>query len=299
MLSQNDFFNKYSIEEYFKLSNLKWEELEQIYDDYVNRQDDINDCCQSLEGFCKRNLIQSKISFHSVRCRPKNPEHLIEKIIRKKGKEQVEKYENINASNYLEIVRDLIGLRILILSKEEWECIFDKLISIFPENKEQDKYMVEKPIAYTRYGDRNVFKDKIHMEHSNMGYRSQHYIVKYNEYYCEIQCRTLAEEVYGEFDHIARYPYRTDNKFLLRYTSVLSRLTDSVDEMISTCFQMKENGWKDCEQYFEEDKYLDWQHISQVNKNTPEHQSKNLSVCFGTNGSVNMAEYMNNTILRK
>ena len=54
---------------------------------------------------------------------------------------------------------------------------------------------VEEPIAYTRYGDRDIYQDKIHEEHTNKGYRSQHYIVKYEDVYCEIQARTLAEEV--------------------------------------------------------------------------------------------------------
>ena len=118
------------------------------------------------------------------------------------------------------------------VSKEEWEGIFDELTRIFPKDKEQNNYMAEDPVAYIRYGDRNIFKSKIHMEHSNKGYRSQHYIVKYNGYYCEIQCRTLA---------------------------------DSIDEMISTCFQMKSDGWSECEQHFEKDEYFDWQHTSQDN----------------------------------
>ena len=297
MLDKDEFLEQYGVKKYFEQSELKWEDLESIYEDYTNKEKEILDCCKNFENFCKNSLVLDNVSFHSIRCRPRDPEHLIEKIIRKRGKEQVQKYFGINSSNYLDKVRDLIGMRILVVSKEEWEGIFDELTRIFPKDKEQNNYMAEDPVAYIRYGDRNIFKSKIHMEHSNKGYRSQHYIVKYNGYYCEIQCRTLAEEVYGEFDHIVKYPYRTDNNFLLRYTSTLSRLTDSIDEMISTCFQMKSDGWSECEQHFEKDEYFDWQHTSQ--DNIQALQSKQTRPHVSNEKPIDIAEYMNNVLLRK
>ena len=36
-------------------------------------------------------------------------------------------------------------------------------------------------------------------------------------YYFEVQVRTIAEEVYAEFDHYVKYPYRENNHFLKRY----------------------------------------------------------------------------------
>lgn len=67
----------------------------------------------------------------SIRGRRKQPKHLIEKIIRKRGKEKSQKYLGINVNNYKEIVRDLIGIRILTISKEEWEIVHDWLIKKF------------------------------------------------------------------------------------------------------------------------------------------------------------------------
>lgn len=40
-------------------------------------------------------------------------------------------------------------------------------------------------------------------------------------------------------------------------------LADSIDEIISTCFEMGEQGWENCAQYYSGDTYADWRHISQ------------------------------------
>lgn len=79
--------------------------------------------------------------------RCKDPEHLIEKIIRKVGVEKRQKYKNINERNYLRIVRDLMGIRILILSKEEWRTVHDFLLKV-DEDSRYDMHMAEMPRAY-------------------------------------------------------------------------------------------------------------------------------------------------------
>ena len=134
------------------------------------------------------------------------------------------------------------------------------------------------------------------MEHSNRGYRSQHYIIRFQDVYCEIQVRTLAEEVYGEFDHRVKYPYREDNKFLKRYTGTLAQLLDSVDELISTCEQLKD-GWEDCDRYYDDDEYIDWIHTPIQSKHITEKQ--NTDEYAGLPNKIKAKEYMCNIILRK
>ena len=54
------------------------------------------------------------IPIHSIRSRVKDPEHLIEKIIRKRGKEQKEKYSQISPENYLDTpIKDTVRNTIL------------------------------------------------------------------------------------------------------------------------------------------------------------------------------------------
>jgi putative GTP pyrophosphokinase len=69
-------------------------------------------------------------------------------------------------------------------------------------------------------------------------YTSVHYIIKPNTksaVTCEIQVRTLMEEVWGEVDHKINYPHKSESiscreqiKTLARVTSSCSRLVDSI-----------------------------------------------------------------------
>lgn len=237
-----------------------------------------------LKGYC-----------HSIESHIKNPEHLIEKIIRKKCIENNFKYKNICEDNYYEIIRDLIGVRILVFSKEGWEIIHDKLCDVFKmeDNEEKDSryYMKEVPEAYIRYGDRDVFRNKIHTQYSNRGYRSQHYVIVYNRYYCEIQVRTIAEEVYGEFDHKVRYPYRKDNKFLLRYTITMAQLMAVADELVSTCLQMPAELWDECSRAYGDDVYADW--VKRNKPSTVDNKTGDLMM------SLDARTIANNKILRR
>ena len=301
MLDKEAFFKKYSVQEYFQKSGLDWKNLEDIYDDYVQyRNTELDKLCVELENFLMENFnahasSNGDIPLHSIRGRVKSPEHLVEKIIRKRGKEHSYKYKDIDVSNYKSIVRDLIGIRILVLAKEEWEGIFDEIVSLFPQNDSSDISMVELPKAYTRYGDRDIFKCKIVSEHSNKGYRSQHYVVCFKGVYCEIQVRTLSEEVFGEFDHKVKYPYRDNNKFLIRYSNTLSQLLDSVDELISTCFQLNDSGWDMCDKYYENDKYIDWKNIDQEQR----HSMDRSSVIQCKDNKIDMKQSAINIFIRK
>lgn len=301
MLDKEAFFKKYSVQEYFQKSGLDWKNLEDIYDDYVQyRNTELDGLCVELENFLMENFnvhssSNGDIPLHSIKGRVKSPEHLVEKIIRKRGKEHSYKYKDIDVSNYKSIVRDLIGIRILVLAKEEWEGIFDEIVSLFPQNDSSDIRMVESPKAYTRYGDRDIFKGKIVSEHSNKGYRSQHYVICFKGVYCEIQVRTLSEEVFGEFDHKVKYPYRDNNKFLIRYSNTLSQLLDSVDELISTCFQLNDSGWDMCDKYYENDKYIDWKNIDQEQR----HSMDRSSVIQCKDNKIDMKQSAINIFIRK
>lgn len=292
MLDQEQFFSEYKVKKEFEDSGLEWSVLEAIYDDFCGRQEELEQCCRHLEEHFLKDMT---ISIHSIRTRAKNPRHLIEKIIRKRGKDQSTKYIGIDVSNYREIIHDLIGARILILAKEEWEGVFDWMMEKFPGSSDDGIYMAERPMAFTRYGDRDIYGNKIYKEHTSRGYRSQHYVVKIDGYFCEVQVRTLAEEVYGEFDHRVKYPYRNDNHFLLRYTNTVAQLTDSIDEIISTCFEMGEQGWESCDQYYKKDTYADWKHIAQNEASRDGGRSRMET----TENQLDVVSYANAILLRK
>ncbi|WP_443770038.1 RelA/SpoT domain-containing protein [Anaerostipes sp.] len=290
MLDRKKFFETYKVQEAFDDSGLSWDTLATIYDDYEERKLDLEKAADELQEIISKEM---KFNVHSIHNRCKDPEHLIEKIIRKVGVEKRQKYKKINEDNYLEIVRDLIGFRILTLSKEEWYRVHQFLLGLH-KNDQYEIAMAEIPRAYIRYGDRDIFNHTIHKEYTNKGYRSQHYILKYKQYYCEIQVRTIAEEVYGEFDHFVKYPYRENNHFLHRYTSVVAELLNSVDEIISTCFQFGEEGWSDVEKYFKKDSYNNWSRIEKNAQNIFESKIPKVQ-----DGEIDAKDYMNRMFLRK
>jgi len=261
VLDEKEFFDEFMVKEIFEASDLQWKTLSDIYDDYSHKQKFYDEICDEIIKHIKKDMT---IEIQSINGRSKDPKHLVEKIIRKRGKEQNHKYAGINVCNYEHIIKDLVGVRILTLSKEDWEKVHDWLMQKFNPDIHSDAEirMDEEPQAYTRYGDRDIFHGKIRQEHSNKGYRSQHYVVFYKSVYCEIQVRTLAEEVFGEFDHKVRYPYRDENNFLKRYTGIVSQFMNSVDELISTCFQMQETGWDTNNNYFTDEHYIDWKNTS-------------------------------------
>ena len=148
MLDQEKFFNTYKVQEAFEDSGLSWDTLEKIYEDYTRRLPEMKKIADRLQD-----EISKVIDFHvhSIHNRCKDPEHLIEKIIRKVGVEKRQKYKNINERNYLRIVRDLMGIRILILSKEEWRTVHDFLLKV-DEDSRYDMHMAEMPRAISVMG---------------------------------------------------------------------------------------------------------------------------------------------------
>lgn len=257
MLEKTSFLEEYHLEETYQRSGIDWKILEEIYDDYTNNHYDILQrnalaLVNDLENQKKELPDSEKTKVHTIFGRAKDPKHLIEKIIRKVGSENSAKYQKIDKDNYTDIIRDLIGIRVLVLAKEHWRAV-DDLVRM------QFQKFEETPVAYVCYGDREIFDPKrLYIEYTSKGYRSQHYIVRYKGYFVEIQARTLAEEVYGEFDHRIRYPYRVSNKFLKRYSGIVSKNSAELDDLISTCLGIDGSLLEQMDRNFEGDRYIEW-----------------------------------------
>ncbi|MBN1469640.1 MAG: GTP pyrophosphokinase [Fusobacteriaceae bacterium] len=235
-LDRKKFFEKYLIsDEYFKETGLDWNMLVEIYDDYKSIVPKLDIDSQHIV----LKLIDAE-AVHSVRRRVKNPEHLIEKIIRK-GKKYLEK--GLSKDNYKEIITDLIGIRVLHLFKDDWLTIHNEITHLWE--------VKETPQVNIRKGDNDgVDFEKIVEEAGceliirKYGYRSVHYLIgtplnKNEEIKVEIQVRTVFEEAWSEIDHIIRYPYDTQNDMLGEYLAMFNRIVGSADEMGSFIQKLK------------------------------------------------------------
>lgn len=219
--------NKITEDQWARVS-ISWDDLLVIYRDYIER-------VRQLEGTAEFvvKTIQSFKGVHSVRWRVKDPEHLLEKIIRKQCEDKpAKKYLSISVDNYHRVVSDLVGVRALHLFKDDVFEIHQKVSSMWD--------LGEKPVSYIREGDPedlvSAFKQcgitpKVHPA----GYRSVHYVLKMKpsiaEILVEVQVRTIFEEAWSEIDHRVRYPNFSENKQIESILKIFNRLAGSADEM--------------------------------------------------------------------
>ncbi|TMP43399.1 hypothetical protein CWB96_02390 [Pseudoalteromonas citrea] len=207
-------------------SLVEWDTLIEIGRDHFNK---IEQRKETAELFAR--IIQRCPKVHSVRWRVKDPEHLMEKIVRKtlKGKESFnEQYKEISKDNYHEIVTDLVGVRALHLFKDDCFEIDEYL---------RDKWNTkEKPIYYIRGGDEtDEGLERFDIKQHPAGYRSTHYVFESQplnqKVYSEVQVRTIFEEGWSEIDHKVRYPNFSDNDQVVYFLRIFNRLAGSADEM--------------------------------------------------------------------
>jgi len=176
---------------------------------------------------------------HSVKSRLKDPEHLRDKLKRKmlEANEKNKKF-NITTKNLFSKINDLAGFRIIHLHTTQFQEIDIELKNIF---KEQGWVLHEGPIARTWDDEYREYFDKvgIAVDKSPDLYTSVHYIIKANQdnpLTCEIQVRTLMEEVWGEVDHTINYPYKSGSHSCREQIKVLARVTSSSSRLVDSIF---------------------------------------------------------------
>lgn len=69
MLDKDDYLEKYNLKETFEKSDLNWDVLEEIYEDYTVHKQELNEVCEKLEAYLidniKKNLVQ-KLHCHII-----------------------------------------------------------------------------------------------------------------------------------------------------------------------------------------------------------------------------------------
>ncbi|HVY75208.1 MAG TPA: RelA/SpoT domain-containing protein [Puia sp.] len=174
---------------------------------------------------------------HSIKSRLKESNHLADKLRRKLDKGTVVTKDNIFTS-----ITDFIGVRVLHLYQDQFEPIH---IAISEKVTNGDWIFVEEPKAYTWDPESVQFYQRlnIQIEVRDTFYTSIHYLIKpnnQNSICCEIQVRTLFEEIWGEIDHTINYPNPTDSlackeqlRVLQKLVSTGTRLADSIFRTLS------------------------------------------------------------------
>lgn len=169
---------------------------------------------------------------HSVKSRLKDQNHVREKISRKYNSD-----DSITPANVFDRITDIGGVRVLHLYQAQFPQIHQ---AINAQLNNRDWVLYEPPKAYTWDPESREFFTELGLsvDIKESFYTSIHYVVKPREdspYCCEIQVRTLFEEIWGEIDHQINYPKPTESlsckeqiQVLARLAGAGSRLTDSI-----------------------------------------------------------------------
>lgn len=180
---------------------------------------------------------------HSIKYRLKDRDHLADKIKRKWDEKGP-----INGDNLFEQITDLAGVRILHLYQSQFPAIHEEILN---QIRDAEWAFDEEPKAYTWDPEFKTFYEDLgiccELKHSY--YTSVHYLVKPrndSRYRCEIQVRTLFEEIWSEIDHTINYPYLTGSVACKEQLKVLARLASTGTKLADSIFLSHEefNGKK-------------------------------------------------------
>ena len=181
---------------------------------------------------------------HTFKDRIKSPDRFIDKIYRKMADAKDKGQEfSIDSDNLFSSINDLAGIRILHLYTTQIKEIDPALRGIFEEQKLK---LVEPPFARTWDDEyRNFFEQcGIHTQDSPTLYTSVHYVVESGSQIpvtCELQVRTLAEEIWGEVDHDINYPHEIDSVACKEQIRTLARATSTVTRMVDSIYATVED----------------------------------------------------------
>ncbi len=211
--------------------------IDQLVKEFLSHVDSFQLLIDNLEReiLAKKDLAKL---IHSIRKRVKDSTHLRDKLTRKTIESKIKGASlGITSANLFARINDLAGLRILHLHTEQFAQIDSELRGLL---RDRSYRLVERPAARTWDDESRRYFTSIGIRtiRSPSLYTSVHYVIQANtrvRYTCEIQVRTLMEEVWGEVDHTINYPHKTKSLAcreqilaLARSTSAASRLVDSI-----------------------------------------------------------------------
>lgn len=212
-----------------------------IVDFFEEKMSDYEMFADRIQSYITRNPILKK-NVHSFKRRTKNLTHLDKKIDRKNERLKAKGLPEINSENAQKNITDIIGIRILHLHQGQFDSIHKELMGYVNKG---DIFLYETPKAYTwdpEYA--KYFKSLgIITEEKESFYTSVHYVFKASEnsdVTCEVQVRTLLEEVWGEIDHAVNYPEENENKIIKEQLKIFARIVGAGTGMSHSILKIHE-----------------------------------------------------------
>ena len=171
---------------------------------------------------------------HFIKYRLKDSRNLREKLIRK-----AEKGDVIDKSKLFGKITDLAGIRIIHLHTSQMEGMHKAILAIL---EEQQLRLVEKPSANCWDMEYETIFRSFGITPRRRGsmYTTVHYVIRANQktkVTCEVQVRTLMDEVWGEVSHRVNYPNESPSLSCQNQLKILARLTSGCTRLVDSIFQ--------------------------------------------------------------
>lgn len=210
------------------------EEIEAALEAFETRRDEVELFRRQVADFflTSRLLHDEPLpAVHSVKSRVKSIDHLRGKIKRKW------RDGPIDGTNFFSRINDAAGVRVLHLHSRQFEVIHRATMAHIEQGY---WFLAAPPVAYSWDPEATAFFQGLGLRAGTRDtyYTSIHYVVKPQEKVdltCEIQVRTLFEEVWGEIDHALNYPTPTTSvpckeqlRVLAKLASTGTRLADAI-----------------------------------------------------------------------
>lgn len=210
------------------------EHVELLVAEFVDRQIDFQVFADGIrQWFMGHAGLRRQQCVHSVKHRLKDVDHLREKLQRK--------FPNVNVpvDEFFVRVTDLAGVRVLHLHQAQFEHIHAAIRAKVASN---DWVLAEEPKAFTWDPEaRDFFVGLgLSVEVRDTHYTSVHYLVRPradSPVCCEIQVRTLFEEIWGEVDHQLNYPSPTQNLSSREQLRVLTKVVGAGSRLLDSIFR--------------------------------------------------------------
>ncbi len=225
-----------------KITKKQLKVIDALVEHFQSRASDLDRFLNQLYGFLT-DSSELMDCVHSLKSRVKDPEHLRDKLERKAIAARREGTEFLIAKdNLFERVNDLVGIRILHLHTGQFPEIHKILLAVLDEGRYP---LFEDPFVRSWDDEtKDFFRGcGIAVEDSPSMYTSVHYVVRASQkapFTCEIQVRTLMEEVWGEVDHSINYPHETKSVACTEQIKALARLTSGCTRLVDSIFSSQE-----------------------------------------------------------
>ena len=213
------------------MDDAEWSAFEQALDKGIPDVEIFMDGVQKYFSAHPSVRVDGKSVIHSMKWRLKDKSHIREKIERKTAPDRL-----ISPENVFEQITDIAGVRILLLFQGDFSVIDS---SIRQRVAGGDWVLRERPKAYTWDPEATEFFGNYDLEvlQRDTSYTSVHYLLKPRmdaEVCCELQVRTLFEEIWGEIDHRINYPKPTSSKTCREQLKVLSKIVGAGSRLVDS-----------------------------------------------------------------